>query len=484
MRLRPLLVLALFSRLAVAQAPDTTLRVQRATISGVVHDSIARAPLAGAMVQLAGTDRQAPFGRTAVSDSLGRFALADVPTGRYALGFYHPMLDSLGMEPPLREVSVDGQQPVRADLAIPSPSRFRAAVCGPRPAPDSGGVVVGVVRDARDLSPAAGVSVTGEWLELSIRVGGVVRRVPRLVATTGRTGWFAMCGVPSAGTMLLMASRGADSTDRIELQVPAEGFVRRELYLGPARTVGGGDTAGRADSLAPSVRRLRLGDGRLSGMVVTAVGGQPLGGAQVGITDGPQTRANERGEWTLLDAPVGTRMLEIRAVGYYPERRRVDVVAGAAPVRVALSTLKAVLDTVKVTAALFDRNRDGFQQRSRTGLGRFLTPEDIARRQLMVVSDLFGMMPGVHLQSDGLDKRILMRGAFGPCEPGIYINGQLMTNRRADDSSAVTLTADDIDTWVRPNNVAGIEIYSESSAPGQFQQGLSGCGSIVIWTKR
>ncbi len=486
MRLRPvvlvLMLLALSGRRAAAQVPDSARGARGAAVSGVVRDSIAGTPLAGAIVQLLAADSGARSVRTAISDSLGRFTLADVPDGRYLLGFFHPMLDSLGLDPPLRAVHVAGGQPVRADLGIPSPARLRAAICTALSAPDSGAVVVGVVRDARAGAPAAGATVTGEWLEYTFSREGLSRRIPRLVTTTGENGWFALCNVPSGGTMTLVASRGADSTDLIEVPVPASGFLRRELYLGSARTVAvatdtarAADTTRRADSLAPPSRRVHLGDGRLSGTVLAAEGGRPLSGAQVGIVDGPRTRANERGEWTLVDAPGGTRMLEVRAVGYYPERRSVDVVAGAAPVSVSLVTLQSVLDTVKVVASRL-RGTDGgrFENRRRGGVGRYLTAEEIARRRPLVVSDLFRMMPGMRVErdSDGFDRQLLMRGSFGLCTPAIYVDG-----------ANLPLSPDEIDVWVRPSDVAGIEIYRDGTVPPQFQTPFGGCGSIVIWRK-
>jgi hypothetical protein len=472
--IRPLLLVTLLARVAAAQAPDTTHRVPGATISGVVHDSIARRPLAGAIVQLVAGDTR--FSRTAESDSLGRFTLSDVPDGRYMLGFLHPMLDSLGVEAPLREVSVAGHRPVRAELGVPSPARLRAAICGTNSA-DSSALVVGSVRDASDGSPAAGVSVTGEWLEFSLRRDGLVRHVQRLVATTGDNGWFAMCNVPTAGTMVLIASRGADSTDLIEVQIPPEGFMRRELYLGHARTVVTSSTR-RTDTLAPPPRRVRMGDGTLSGTVVAAERGQPVSGAHVSLTDGPETRSNERGEWTLSDAPVGTRMLEIRALGFYPDRRQVNIVKSAPPVRVALSTFKAVLDTVKVRATrLADRHLSGFQQRRRTGMGRFLTPEDITIRRPIVTSDLFRMLPGLSVERSPLgETMVVMRGTFSErCSPEFYI----------DDRDLRDISADDVDDWVNPDDIAGIEVYTGAFTPSQYQSGLhgNGCGSIVIWTK-
>ena len=45
------------------------------------------------------------------------------------------------------------------------------------------------------------------------------------------------------------------------------------------------------------------------------------------------------------------------------------------------------------------------------------------------------------------------------------------------------LSRDEIDDLVPPEHIAGIEVYSEASAPVQYQNGMKGCGSIVIWTK-
>ena len=486
MRLRFLLFAVLASRPATAQV-DTASRVSGATVSGVVRDSIARRPLAGAVVQLVAADNLARFGRVTIADSLGRFTLGDVPEGRYTLGFFHPMLDSLGLEPVLRAVAVDGHQSVAADLGIPSAARLRRAICGRDSTAGSGlrAVVVGVVRDARDGAPAAGASVTGEWLELSFRPDGIVRRVPRLVATTRENGWFALCDVPNAGTMALRASRGRDSTGAIEIQVPAEGFARRELYVGLAPAASSGDSTPPTEARAASFHPLSPGDGRLSGSVVAAMGGQPLVGAGVSVAGGPQTRANERGDWTLVGVPTGTRMLEVRAIGYYPDRRAVHVVPAAAPVRVALSTFKAVLDTMKVRAySLRATDIRSFQDRRRSGVGRYLTPQDIARLQPLETSDLFRRLPGVHMGANdrALERTIFVRGNTGDsCPAAIFLNGQHLNG----------ISASDLDDWVHPNEIAGIEIYSGPGAPPEYQAlsystklEASRCGSILVWTKK
>ncbi|HEX8209848.1 MAG TPA: carboxypeptidase regulatory-like domain-containing protein [Longimicrobium sp.] len=469
--LAPVLGLLCAKPLAAQQTAATT----GATIRGVVTDSVAGAPLAEATVQLVQTGVAAPNARTATTDAAGRFSFAGVPAGRYALGFLHPVLDSLGLEPIARQVQVAGQGEVRADLAIPAPARLRSAFCGAEGS--TGGMVMGFVRAAEGGAPVPGATVVGEWMELSIGTGGMSRQTARRTATTGANGGFLLCDVPTPGTVMLVVSRGGEGTDRIDAEVPGSGFLRRDLFLGEARMAARADTARAAGDTVPPLPRTRTGPGRLTGTVVTTDGGRPLPGAQVSVVNGVPTRANANGEWTLTGAPSGTRMLEVRAPGYYPVLRVVDIADGARPVRVALSRLAAMLDTVRVTARSGGKAaRAGFDERRRSwGTGRFFTADDLQRRLLVETSDLFKNMPGVS-SIRGVDggESLLMRNAFGDaCAPTLYFNGLMMRN----------LTGTDLDSLVQPQEIAAIEVYAESQVPPQFQDALSGCGSIVVWTK-
>ncbi|MBW7932226.1 MAG: carboxypeptidase regulatory-like domain-containing protein [Gemmatimonadaceae bacterium] len=480
--LRLLAVLLLFSPLgAVAQNPAAADRAALARLSGVVFDSVARAPLSGAWVQLAPVESDAPGARTAISDSLGRYAFDDVPEGRYKLGFFHAVLDSLGVQVPLRDVIARRGRATRADLAVPSGPTLRALICGVRSSRDSGlvvtgGAVIGVVRGANDGAPAEGVTVTGEWLEISFLPQGIDRRRPRGTVTTAANGWFALCNVPGTGTMFLTASRGADSTDAIEASVPSEGFLRRDLYLGAARTVVVRDSTPRPDSLALPPRIIRSGTGRLTGTVVSAETRRPLAGAIVHLSDGPTARADARGAFTLANAPLGTRTLEVRSVGYYPDRRAVHVIVGEPPLQLALTTFKTVLDTVKIVASrVDDRHGSGFEERRRSGLGRYLTATDLERHGAIFTSDVFRNLAGTRLERGETGERyIFVRSAFGDwCVPSVYIDGLHMWK----------LSAEDIDGMVSTRAVRGIEVYNEATTPPQYQQALSGCGAILIWTR-
>lgn len=469
MRLRSAAAMLLLARLAAAQSG--------ATVSGVVRDSIAGTTIAGASVQLVGAERGGQLIRSAVSDGSGRFQLNDVPDGRYRLGFFHSRLDSLGLEPVLREITVSEQRPVRADLATPSAAQLRAALCGG--SSDSGAVLIGVVRDAFNRSTFADAGISAEWLEYGLSRDGIALNVVSARATTKANGWFVLCGLPRAGTVVLAAHRGADSTDRVEVDLPSDRFLRRDLYLGPARVVQSEDTTIVGDSSVRSTRITHLGDGRLSGRVVTALGDRPLAGAQVGLVGGPQTRANDRGEWMLVNAAPGTRSLEIRAVGYYPERRSVDVVANAEPLHVMMRTMKSVLDTVRIVEArLSNKNFAEFERRQRSGAGNYITMADVERRNPFSTSDLFKFTPGVRLQSIRGAPRVYVRGLMsGWCAPDVFVDGL----------DVGPIDGGELDTFVNPNEIAGVEIYSGTTVPFQFisMRGSSRdrCGAIVIWTK-
>lgn len=460
------------SRASVAQSTQAPV-ASGATISGFVYDSVAKSPLVGAEVQLVDAANPALLGPTATSDASGHYTLTGVADGRYKLGFFHPVLDSIGVDLPPREVTIASHRAVHADLAVPAPARIRAAVCGKAANADQGALVLGIVRDASDGSPAVGVNVTGEWMEIAIDKGGMFRRMPTRTATTGDNGWFALCNMPSGGTMSLSANRGADSTDRIEVEVPSEGFLRHELFIGTNRTVVSAPPARPSDSVQAKPVRVHYGNGRLTGTVIAGATGKPLPGAQVAILGGPRVTANDSGEFILADAPMGTRMLEVRSLGYYPDRRRVDVVNGAAPVRIVLSTFRAVLDTVRIRARrIADVHDSGFEERKRSGLGKYLTADDIARRGQVFTSAIFRTISGVRVVNDSIQMRGIFQNADW-CKPEIYIDGRYM----------YSADGEELDAALLPKDIAAIEVYTEANVPPQFSQGMGGCGAIVIWTK-
>jgi hypothetical protein len=469
----PGLLTALLATAAAAQRSELPRPSAGATVSGVVFDSLGGRPLSEALVQLVNADSLSGAAPTAVTDSLGRFAFEGVRAGRYLLGFIHPLLDSIGVEPKPREVTVDGVRNVHRDLATPSARALRVGLCGAAAVADSDALIIGVVRHARDRQPVDSVVVVAQWIEMVLERGGLSRSRASRQVRTQEKGWFAVCGAPSGGTILLTATRGADSTEALELELPGDGFLRRDLYFGAARTASR-ETRNATDSLSSAPQL--VGDGRLSGTVVARTGARPLAGARVGILNGPQTRTDERGAWTLTGIPTGTRTLEVRAVAHYPVTQPVDVVDGAPPIRIAMMTLQSVLDTVRITANRMGSNNliEFMKRRRQSGTGRFLTSEEIAQRRPVFTADLFRTIPGVYVERDRNGDEILtMRGnATGRCRPSIFVNGMSMRG----------MSAGEINGFVRPNELVGVEVYSAAGAPAQFSE-MNGCGSIVFWSR-
>lgn len=450
---------------AAAQAATTPARSGR--LRGLVIDSLSGRMLPGALVQIVG-DGGSTFVATATADAFGEYVVPKVPAGRYMLGFQHPLLDSLGIEAPARAALVRDTEEVRVDLAVPSPARLRRTICGAV----SGALIMGFVRDVQRNRAVDSASVAGEWLEYALGRTGVTATRPRRVSTSFASGFYALCSMPSPGTVVLRASKNADSTGAIEVNVSATGFVRQDLVIGS------GTAAAK---------------GRIAGAVTTR-DGAPVVGAQVALIDGPNARTNERGEWAITGAPTGTRLLEVRAVGFYPDKRLLTVSEATPRVDSRLETLKAVLDTMKVVANLGPNIVAEFSQRRRTLPGRFLGPEDIARRGATQVSELFKSVPGTYLevllptdtvsqfnggavQNVGSDNqlRITMRGGFSEkCLPTVWVNGlQLMEP-----------TAADLDGVMQPGDLIGVEVYGPTQVPAQFRVVANGCGAIVFWRRR
>ncbi len=184
----------------------------QAGVRGVVYDSVGRRALPGAHVQFVPLDpaRHSDGRRTTRSDSTGGFAVADLPPGRYLAGFFHPRLDSLGLEPPLTRIDFRAGRALTLELAVPSTESVIAGWCGRRASSDSTGVVLGFTPDAKGASTWADASVTAQWRTITIGATGARAGVQRATAGANSRGWFARCGVPRGGALLLRSTPGVN----------------------------------------------------------------------------------------------------------------------------------------------------------------------------------------------------------------------------------------------------------------------------------
>jgi Carboxypeptidase regulatory-like domain/TonB-dependent Receptor Plug Domain len=442
----------------------------KSRVGGSIFDSTITRPLEGATVQLASrSDLLKGPSFTTMTDASGFFRFDSVPSGEYVITFFHQRLDALGLVGPVRPVTVPlGGGRVEIELGIPGARRLYAMHCGLRPVNDSSGMILGSVESAADGSPAADVSVTAQWFELSMGSKGLVQSRPAVRAKTSAQGRFALCRMPWDTRVTVWATAGKATTGSVDVDIPAFGIKTADLLVDLADTVRG-DTA-----------RTRHGTARVAG-VVRGPNGQPLAGARVGLQGTfSETTADEHGAYQLAALPAGTQTIEARAIGYVPIRSTINLYPNRAVTKdLAFDAAAQVLETVDVQAKqIYSRSEQEFLA-AKKGLGYFIDADQIEKRQPFRTSDLLRMAPGVSIyQGSGLgdQTQIQIRGASslsGPCPPMLVVDGMRLEG-----------AAGDIDQITRPEDIQGIAIYRGPSETPVEYQGFNSCGAIVVWTKR
>ena len=167
-------------------------------------------------------------------------------------------------------------------------------------------------------------------------------------------GGFALCGLPASTRITVRVQVDTDSLGIVELDVPESGVLLRDLFVSRR------STATRTSSTAESA---------FAGSVQSTKG-IAIGGARISIRDAAEARTDSTGRFTLQAGWLGTRMVDVRAIGYQPRRFAVDLRAGSAPsLDVILSTFTNELALVRISASQW---RDGFDQRRTKHLGMFV----------------------------------------------------------------------------------------------------------------
>lgn len=441
-------------------------------ITGLVRDSLSGGPLTGANVQLVPTATPWAGGRNVRTDSIGRFRIDTVAPGQYVLGFLHPRLDSLGIDPISRTIDVDaGVRYLRADLAIPAGRTFLSSMCAARG--DSTGAVFGRVLDAADGSPIPLGTVVVRFAEMRIDGSGVRRVQARVVAPFKDDGKFVACGVPTDVPVLVQARAGAgDAVSATavsgEVQVAFDArspVVHRDLLIATRADVAGGTTA------RPGATTARSGTARLVGRVRSGTG-EPVSGARISVQDTDASAVSDStGAFRLGGLPAGTQTVEVIAIGYAPVRTAADLRPDReATVAVNIGARVTTLAAVKVKAA---PDRAGFGARRTQGMGYFLDAAQIEQRSTQTLSSALSTVPT--LRSNGSDPanptRTRLSGR-GNCTPSAYLDGMQIRDGIGSIEDMVTV-----------RRVGAIEVYaSPAEAPGQFR-GNGNCAVILVWSK-
>ncbi|MCC6771501.1 MAG: carboxypeptidase regulatory-like domain-containing protein [Gemmatimonadaceae bacterium] len=462
---------------ASAQDPDPPVALARVT--GTVFDSVANRPLSGALVRvILASDRT--VGKSATTDSAGRFRYDSLAAGTWLASFAHPVLDSLALDPPIARIDVRVDGPVVLLLATPSAATIIGGRCGVPVDPELG-LLYGVVRSARDELAAQGASVSVEWPEWVIKKRTFSTELMRRVVRTDSGGHFVACGVPANSTLRALAWREGDSTGVLAVQLPPSGLLRQDFTVAPAELVA---VEVVIDSTTRERVMVRRGAAGVTGRIAD-VQGRPISNAIVRVIgSGVPSRSGSEGAFRVEGAAAGTQTAEARAIGYEPVRQTVELRDGEThAMSFTLSPQLVRLDTVRVMAgrtvppAVTDFERRWRGGGGGGGGGVMMSGTTVRERATIFVTDALRAINGVRVVPiGGFGQRILMKGIHGEnCSPVVYVDGVRVPT---DDVNFV------VDDFLPLSEVAGLEVYARSAhAPPQFSDPGGGCGSVVVWSK-
>lgn len=477
-----------------------------ATLVGTVDDGLRGGPLAGAVILLDGQSRQA------VTDSIGWFRLDSVAAGRYRVGIFHPVLDSLGTSLASTPVTLVAGRPAVVTLATPSGRTIRKAVCPSAPssnssasstAPaDSAAVLVGHVVEPDTDEPVTGADVTLTWTDIRIERSEITNTERRRETTSDTQGEFRFCALP-AGLVATVRAKRAVSGDtgvvverEVDLGTRIITMTTLHLPVPPVATQPkpepGAITAAAppAAPATPAPRATATRAAVLEGQVERPDGG-PLAGALVEVEGtGDSSTTGDAGYFTIRGLPSGTHMLVVRSVGFEPISVVVELTRRATQhVVVAMMKAAYVLSPVVVQAQQLARGYQnvGFSQRRRVGVGQFMTLDQITARHAEQFTDLFTNFHGIRLAYGGPAGTdvVASRGIDG-CV--VYVIDGMSFNQ---------VVHGELDAMLLPNSLAGIEVYTPPEVPEEFKVrslpstnafgvpilGRIDCTTIVIWSK-
>jgi protocatechuate 3,4-dioxygenase beta subunit len=426
-------------------------------IIGIVVDSIHKSGLEGAEVIVSG------MSSPVTTDSQGRFTIDSLAPGTYQVGVFHPLIESLGLTLASRPFGLGPDSTGVVNLAIPSVTTLASRYCGSAVTSSHPAVVAGRVLDPDTDEPVPGATISLAWTDIVVsKETGVVRTPHELRAQADSTGFFRFCGLPEDLDATVQGTRSGLSTGEVQISTSGSMLTFENL------------------AIASSTAKSR---GVIRGTVV-GLDDRPVSGARVEAPMwGNAVVTKEDGTFSLDQLPTGTQLIIVRRLGFEAARVNVNVTSRqATEVRVMLGPAVNVLDPVLVAARRnYALDKNGFAARQRSGWGRYITAEQIEKRHPNQLTDLLRELPGIQVVRgiggasvrDERSRTIIGGGRpTGAC-PRTYVDGFLW--RMAEPG--------DLDTFVSPNDVIGMEVYRPNEAPLQYRGVDDICLVILVWTR-
>ena len=455
----------LASRLAAQPATQAPTHV----VSGLVYDSLAHTPLAGAVVQIA-LAGAVPRVFTAIADESGHYRVGGLPAGRFAIVFQHDALNALGLESPLFAIELGVDTAVTVHLGIPPGDVVRAQRCSGLAAGAGDGMIAGYVFDARRETTLGGADVEVRWSEVTFQKAGLRQEQKRVHATVAEDGTYIACGVASDAPVDVRVTRSGYREIVAPVTVPAAGATRQDFRL--------------ADSGA--VR----GAASLAGRVVQE-DGKPVPAGRASIAALAVDVAVTNGEFAMTGLPAGTWLVDARAIGY--DRRSLLVHTADRSSTAVTLRLEKQVQTLEVVSVIGRVGRDtrtllDITERNRTSGGTvFLPGSDWLETADSPADVLRGARGFVQKSQFRAEARMYLAGGFQnlPCVTteaprgmgtgkaiALYLDGARFPGGLSDLSSMVAM-----------KDILAIEAYPDVLSVPLLWRTSDACAVVAIWTR-
>jgi hypothetical protein len=239
------------------------------------------------------------------------------------------------------------------------------------------------------------------------------------------------------------------------------------------------------------------GQTRIVGRIIDDLTEMPISQAEITLLawDGSVLRRTESNKAGTFDFEVrNVSSIRIRAtrLGYrsnttpilrFDDRNSIQIEVRLDPAAILLAPLEVIAWSERPENALLE----GFRRRQKTGLGSYISRQEIEERKPFLVTDMLREVPGLHVAGTGSGNRPVIRverGSIRDCTTQIFVDGFLV-NRRVMGVDGFRPIDFRIDDAVSPTSVEGIEIYKGlGTVPAEFLNPDAVCGVIAIWNKR
>jgi hypothetical protein len=240
------------------------------------------------------------------------------------------------------------------------------------------------------------------------------------------------------------------------------------------------------------------GQVRIVGRVIEDETLLPIGFAEVALRSSggatlARTEADEFGNFEFTTRRTSPVRLHASRLGYeetttpvlfFDTHNLLQVEIRLDPDAILLAPLEIVAWAELIDNAVLE----GFWNRVETGLGHYITREDVEARNPGKVTDLLRDLPGVQISGGSVGNRPSIRMARASnrnCATQIFVDGFLVNRRMTQPNGTRGPEDIRIDDVVSPVSVEGIEVYGGlSTVPAEFLNPDAECGVIAIWTKR